>query len=300
MSGKVALKASSVELRSQDFTSMHHSSAHSQPSGATSPEGLPFSAQAVAHGFRYPRPPASPKSGDAPIDGALPGLELPRWKRFLDLAVISLTWFIWFPLMLLLMLAIKIVSPGPVFYRQARIGLRRKIFMIYKFRSMKANAETRLHEAHLERLMNEECPMTKLDAAGDPRLIPLGRLLRASGLDELPQLFNVLRGEMSLIGPRPCTPHEFQRYQSWQRERTEVLPGMTGYWQVSGKNKTTFNEMIAMDISYVRRMSLCGDLVIIAKTLPAMVSQCRESWQSRPANRNNRKLFQGAGNAEDI
>ncbi|MGH9697739.1 MAG: sugar transferase, partial [Bryobacteraceae bacterium] len=158
------------------------------------------------------------------------GPELPRWKPILDIAFISLTWFIWFPLMLLLMLAIKIVSPGPVFYRQARIGFRRKVFMIYKFRSMRVNAETRSHEAHLERLMNEECPMTKLDAAGDPRLIPLGRLLRASGLDELPQLFNVIRGEMSLVGPRPCTPYEFQHYQPWQQERADVLPGMTGYW----------------------------------------------------------------------
>jgi lipopolysaccharide/colanic/teichoic acid biosynthesis glycosyltransferase len=124
--------------------------------------------------------------------------------------------------------------------------------------------------------MEANCPMTKLDASGDPRIIRGGRVLRATGLDELPQLFNVLRGEMSLVGPRPCTPHEFQRYQVWQQARVNVPPGLTGYWQVNGKNKTTFTEMIHMDIYYARNMSLWLDLWIMLRTPAALMEQLLE------------------------
>jgi exopolysaccharide production protein ExoY len=148
--------------------------------------------------------------------------------------------------------------------------------MIFKFRTMKVNVETQSHERYLELLINDNKPMTKLDAA-DPRIISGGRILRATGLDELPQLFNVLRGEMSLVGPRPCTPHEFQCYQSWQRERVNAAPGLTGYWQVNGKNKTTFTQMIEMDIRYSRTMSPWLDLTIMLKTIPAIVAQVLES-----------------------
>ena len=148
--------------------------------------------------------------------------------------------------------------------------------MILKFRTMKINAETRVHEGYFERLMQADCPMTKLDR-GDARLIRGGRSIRALGLDELPQLFNVLRGEMSLVGPRPCTPHEFERYQPAQRHRVNAPPGLTGYWQVNGKNKTTFSQMIEMDIFYTKNMSLKMDLVIILRTLPAIAVQVLES-----------------------
>ena len=148
--------------------------------------------------------------------------------------------------------------------------------MILKFRTMKVNVETQIHERHLEQLMNANIPMTKLDK-GDPRIIAGGRILRATGLDELPQLFNVFRGEMSLVGPRPCTPHEFKSYQVWQRERVNALPGLTGYWQVNGKNKTTFTEMIDMDIFYTKNLSLWLDLMIILRTLPAILAQVLES-----------------------
>jgi len=138
---------------------------------------------------------------------------------------------------------------------------------------MYVNAETRWHEEYFADLMRSECPMTKLDAVGDIRLIPGGRFLRASGLDELPQIFNVLRGEMSLVGPRPCLPREFERYQPSEQRRVNALPGLTGYWQVNGKNNTTFKEMIDMDLFYVRNMSIWLDLTIMLRTIPTLIKE---------------------------
>jgi len=130
-----------------------------------------------------------------------------------------------------------------------------------------------VHEAYLEHLIISDRPMIKLDATGDPRLIAGGKFLRATGLDELPQIFNVLKGEMSLVGPRPCTVLEFERYAPEQRVRVNALPGLTGLWQVNGKNRTTFREMIEMDIFYSRNISLSLDLKIIVRTLPAILGQ---------------------------
>ena len=125
--------------------------------------------------------------------------------------------------------------------------------------------------------MEANGPMTKLDALGDYRIIRGGRILRATALDELPQFLDVLRGEMSLVGPRPCTPQEFERYKEWQYERVNAPPGLTGYWQVNGKNKTTFTDMINMDIFYAKNMSVWLDLAIIVKTLPTVVLQLLEA-----------------------
>ena len=202
---------------------------------------------------------------------------VPSWKRILDITCILLTAPFWLPVVMILTLWIKLASPGPIFFRQERVGHRGRRFMILKFRTMKVNVETQSHERHLEQLIHGDRPMTKLDASGDPRIIPGGRILRAIGLDELPQLFNVLRGEMSLVGPRPCTPHEFSRYQRWQHERVNAPPGLTGYWQVNGKNKTTFTEMINMDIFYTKNMSLWLDLTIMVRTFPAVISQVMET-----------------------
>jgi exopolysaccharide production protein ExoY len=202
---------------------------------------------------------------------------IPSWKRILDVSCILLALPLWLFLFILIALWIKIVSRGPVFFRQERVGYRGNQFMILKFRTMKSNVETAIHERHLEQLIQTDRPMTKLDASGDPRIIRGGRLLRATGLDELPQLFNVLRGEMSLVGPRPCTFNEFRRYQPWQQERANAAPGLTGYWQVNGKNKTTFTEMINLDVFYTKNLSLRLDLAIMLRTVPAIVSQVLET-----------------------
>ena len=201
----------------------------------------------------------------------------PRWKRVLDITLVVLTAPCWLPLMILIMLWVKTTSRGPAFYRQQRIGYRGTRFFIFKFRTMKVNAETGIHESYFEHLMRADCPMTKLDLTGDRRLIFGGGVLRASGLDELPQIFNVLEGTMSLVGPRPCLPNEFKRYEAWQQQRVNAPPGLTGYWQVNGKNKTTFSEMIAMDLFYAKNMSFRLDLTIMLKTIPALIGQMLES-----------------------
>jgi len=207
----------------------------------------------------------------------------PRWKRTLDLTLILLTIPIWLVAMILIAIGIKCVSPGPVFFKQVRIGFRGRPFWCFKFRSMKVNADTTCHEGHLRDLVKSNRPMTKLDVSGDSRLIPFGKILRATGLDELPQLFNILRGEMSLVGPRPCTAHEYSMYESWQKERVNAPPGLTGYWQVNGKNKTTFTEMIAMDIHYSVVMSPACDITILLKTIPAVLGQVYETKIAAPA-----------------
>jgi lipopolysaccharide/colanic/teichoic acid biosynthesis glycosyltransferase len=115
--------------------------------------------------------------------------------------------------------------------------------------------------------------MTKLDSGKDARLIPFGNWIRAAGLDELPQIINILKGEMSIVGPRPCIPYEFALYEAWQRARCDAPPGLTGLWQVSGKNRTTFEQMVRLDIEYSRRMSLWLDASIVLRTLPAIIRQ---------------------------
>ena len=199
-----------------------------------------------------------------------------RAKRRLDVACVLLTLPLWLPCMVLITVWIKLVSRGPVFFRQERIGYRGRHFMILKFRSMKVNADTCMHEHHTEHLIRSNSPMTKLDAT-DPRIIAGGRILRATGLDELPQLLNVLRGEMSLVGPRPCLPREFARYDGRQRRRVIVPPGLTGYWQVNGKNRTTFNRMIDLDLLYTKRMGIRLDLWIMLCTVPALLVQLIET-----------------------
>jgi lipopolysaccharide/colanic/teichoic acid biosynthesis glycosyltransferase len=202
---------------------------------------------------------------------------IPFWKRNVDVFCILLALPVVLPIGLLIALWVKGSSRGPVFFRQERIGHKGVHFTCLKFRSMKVNADAGVHESYFRGLMQSRTPMTKMDTKGDRRLIPLGAILRSTGLDELPQLINVLRGEMSLVGPRPCIPYEFEGYLPWQKERFDTLPGLTGLWQVSGKNNTTFEEMIRLDITYARDKSLWLDLSIILKTVPALFHQVRET-----------------------
>jgi len=202
--------------------------------------------------------------------------EVPEWKRFLDLSCILLSLPLWLPIMVLASLAIMVVSPGPILFRQERIGYRGRCFSCLKFRTMLVGADASVHKSHLHGLMTSQAPMKKMDVTGDPRLIPLGALLRSTGPDELAPIINVLRCDMSLVGPRPCVPYEYQAYRPWQKERFKGLPGLTGLWQVSGKNKTTFDEMIHLDISYLRSKSIWLDLGIMLKTAPALLQQVKE------------------------
>jgi lipopolysaccharide/colanic/teichoic acid biosynthesis glycosyltransferase len=207
------------------------------------------------------------------------------WKRALDILGALLGLVLLSPLMLPIAVAIKIQSPGPVFFRQQRVGYKGKPFTCWKFRTMRCDADTSVHHEHVTRLIRSSAPMTKLDAQSDARLIPVGRLLRMTGLDEVPQLLNVLRGEMSLIGPRPCIPYEYRELPHWQWQRSHALPGLTGLWQVSGKNRTTFTEMVRLDIAYAKRHSLWLDLAIMVRTVPAVLAQVWDDVRRRPAER---------------
>jgi len=201
---------------------------------------------------------------------------MPAWKRSLDVGAILVALPFLVPLTLILAGLIKCLSRGPVMFRQERVGHQGRRFVCCKFRTMKLNADTETHRQHLVELMRSDVPMVKLDEKGDQRLIPLGSFLRATGLDELPQLLNVLRGEMSIVGPRPCLPYEYENYQPRQKRRFDAVPGLTGLWQVSGKNKTTFAEMINLDIFYAKNQSLKLDVAIMLRTPPALISQVVE------------------------
>jgi lipopolysaccharide/colanic/teichoic acid biosynthesis glycosyltransferase len=206
---------------------------------------------------------------------------LPGWKWTMDISAILLTLPLLLPLMILITVVIRMVSAGPVLFKQERVGFLGRRFMCFKFRTMFVGADTSAHQGHLNQLITSGVPMVKMDAHGDSRIIPFGALLRSSGLDELPQLINVLRGEMSLVGPRPCLQYESEKFLPWQRERFNAVPGLTGLWQVSGKNRTTFVEMMQLDIAYSRNKSLWLDLKIIFKTIPALLIQIQDTRKKR-------------------
>ena len=211
-------------------------------------------------------------------------IALPTWKRVLDCTFVFLAVPLLVPLMAVIAFIICRNAPGPVLFQQKRVGFRGQTFMCLKFRTMHCGAETVSHQGHLQQLINSDAPMTKLDANGDSRIIRYGKILRSSGLDELPQLINVLRGEMSLVGPRPCVPYEAEKYLDWQQERFNAVPGLTGLWQVSGKNRTTFTRMMELDIEYTRRKNLWLDLKIVFMTIPALLVQMWDMKQAKKAH----------------
>ncbi|MBI5688453.1 MAG: sugar transferase [Verrucomicrobia bacterium] len=206
---------------------------------------------------------------------------LPWWKRAIDLACCVAALPLLAVCTLVAALLMRLTSPGPIFFRQERVGHQGRRFLLFKFRTMHVGASTATHQAHFTELMRNNTPMQKLDRAGDSRLIAGGWLLRASGLDELPQILNVLRGDMSIVGPRPCIPYEFEQYTPEQRRRLDCLPGLTGLWQVSGKNRLSFAEMITLDVAYSRQITFWQDLRIILFTVPALVVQILDTKRGR-------------------
>jgi exopolysaccharide biosynthesis polyprenyl glycosylphosphotransferase len=186
-----------------------------------------------------------------------------RAKRTVDVVGSLLALVLLSPLFLVTALAVRLTSSGPVFFVQDRCGLGGRLFRFYKFRTMVVDAEAR--KAELTALNEMHGPVFKIER--DPRVTPLGRILRKLSIDELPQLWNVLKGDMSLVGPRPPTPDEVERYSRKQVQRLAVIPGITGLWQVSGRNEIAdFDRWVDIDLEYVRTWSLWGDFKILAKT----------------------------------
>jgi exopolysaccharide biosynthesis polyprenyl glycosylphosphotransferase len=178
------------------------------------------------------------------------------------------------PLLLLIAIAIKLNSSGPVIFRQKRVGLGGRIFEAYKFRTMYKDADPSLHQEHIKAYAEGMLDETKgIKLKDDPRITRVGRFLRETSLDELPQTFNVLKGEMSLVGPRPVVVYEADLYDLWHSERFNVLPGITGLWQVTGRSTVTFDEQLRLDIRYIRNQSLLLDIQILLKTISAVLSK---------------------------
>jgi lipopolysaccharide/colanic/teichoic acid biosynthesis glycosyltransferase len=190
-------------------------------------------------------------------------------KRAIDVGgsiafLLVLSW-----LFLLIAVLIKLTSKGPVLFRQQRIGQFGKEFTFLKFRSMHVNSDSAIHREYIRKLIAHELENGDgtYKITNDPRVTGFGRLLRKASLDELPQFLNVLRGEMSLVGPRPPIPYEFEQYSLWHRRRIfEAKPGITGLWQIAGRSRTTFDEMVRMDLRYIRQQSIWLDIKILCKT----------------------------------
>lgn len=213
-------------------------------------------------------------------------------KRLLDIVVSLIALIVFFPLMVLIGLLIVVTSSGPAIFRQERIGSRRRWdrglerwiptpFTMYKFRTMRRDTDSSMHRAFVTAFINhdtssmsaiqgDKTAITKI--VNDPRITPLGRFLRKSSLDELPQLWNILIGDMSLVGPRPPLAYEVEEYQPWHWRRLQAKPGLTGFWQVSGRSSTTFDDMVEMDIWYSEQTSLLLDLKILLRTVTVVLS----------------------------
>jgi lipopolysaccharide/colanic/teichoic acid biosynthesis glycosyltransferase len=197
-------------------------------------------------------------------------------RRLFDLGFAGALILVLSPLLIGVAIAVRLDSRGPALFRQRRVGLGQREFTLFKFRSMRLDADPRGHQEYVTALINggEEEGAGVPDGgrkdlyklAVDNRITPVGRWIRRWSIDELPQLFNVVLGDMTLVGPRPAIPYEVAEYPSWYLERFSVKPGLTGYWQVSGRNERTYEEMVRLDIEYAERRSLALDLSILVKT----------------------------------
>ncbi len=194
-----------------------------------------------------------------------------RFKRIFDITVSGIMILLLLPFWLMISLAIKLSSSGPVFYETDVIGKSGRKFKWYKFRTMFANNDAKVHEAHLEMLITANKGYKKLE--NDPRITPIGRFLRKFSIDELPQLFNVFKGNMSLVGPRPCLPYEYEHFKEWHKLKYKVIPGITGLAQIIARNRedVTFSDSVLLDLYYADNQSLWLDLKILFKTIPVML-----------------------------
>jgi lipopolysaccharide/colanic/teichoic acid biosynthesis glycosyltransferase len=234
------------------------------------PEPVPADIQA-SHSMRfYP---------DVPVRQRARRVEL-ILKRIIDIVGSSVALLLLSPVLLILALLVKLTSRGPALFKQVRVGQYGEKFTFLKFRSMYVNNDPKIHQEYVASLIagNKSCdsgngsrPVFKIQ--NDPRITRIGHFLRKSSLDELPQFINVLRGEMSLVGPRPPVPYEFEKYDVWHRRRSfEIKPGITGLWQVNGRSRTTFDEMVRLDLQYARDWTIWGDIKILLKTPKAVIS----------------------------
>jgi len=231
-----------------------------------------------SNGHARPRPhwPAATPPAATVEPGVLPfetpestGLYLRAGKRALDIVAAVAGLVLLAPVMLVLAAIVRATSHGPVFYRSTRIGRGGRPFTFYKLRSMVKDAD--LKRKHLSHLNEADGPVFKI--ARDPRITPIGRFMRSTSLDEVPQFWNVLVGDMSLVGPRPPIPEEVAKYEPWQLRRLDVRPGLTCLWQISGRSSIGFQEWMRLDLEYIRHRSLGMDLKILLRTIPAVLSR---------------------------
>ena len=199
-------------------------------------------------------------------------------KHGLDALVALPLFVLLLPIFFIIAIAVKLTSEGPVFYEPYMIGKGAKIFKMYKFRTMLSDCDSRIHEDYVTKLIRGEIGQRGIDGqslkiVSDPRITPVGRFLRKFSLDELPQLINVLKGEMSLIGPRPCKSYEYKNYQEWHKKRVVVRPGITGIWQVAGRSEVAFEDMILLDLYYIYNRSILLDFQILYETIFAVLKK---------------------------
>ena len=194
-------------------------------------------------------------------------------KRLMDILLSAIALIFVSPLMILIATIIKLTSPGPMFFKQRRIGFYGKEFEIYKFRSMKIiEGEDEERKEQMLKFLTDKSGEIKTKVVNDSRITWIGKLIRKTSLDELPQLFNVIKGDMSLVGPRPCLPYEYEHYPEWQKRRVSVLPGCTGVWQVWGRSAVSYKDSVVLDLYYINNMSPWFDLQLLFQTIPVMIT----------------------------